>query len=97
MHCVNCGKLISNQAETCVGCGHPVVKEKVVKGVTGKSKGVFVVLALLLGGLGIHRFYLEDWFLGFLMLAFCWTGIPMIVALFDIIVVGFRKDDPRFA
>lgn len=51
-----------------------------------KSKGVFLVLALLLGGVGVHRFYLGSWIWGLLYFAFCWTYIPLYVAIIEFIV-----------
>ena len=47
-----------------------------------KNKTLATLLALTLGGLGVHRFYLGQrkawWYLGF-----CWTFIPMIVGWVD--------------
>jgi TM2 domain-containing membrane protein YozV len=39
-----------------------------------------VLLAIFLGGLGIHHFYLRRDGLGILYLVFSWTGIPMVIA-----------------
>lgn len=90
MFCSSCGKQISSEARACPGCGHPT---KIV----GKcSKVVFVILALLLGGIGIHRMYIGDWLLGIVYLIFCWTFIPAFIAFIEAIVIGLRKDDPRF-
>ena len=61
-----------------------------------KSKVGFVLLALFLGGFGIHRFYIRDIGLGILYLLFFWTGIPMLVAFVEAIVIGLSSDDPRF-
>jgi DNA-directed RNA polymerase subunit RPC12/RpoP len=92
MYCSNCGKEMSELAKACPHCGHP---NKLVSS-GKKTKVVFVLLALFLGGLGIHRMYLGDWLLGIIYLLFCWTFIPAIIALFEAIVIGLRKDDPRF-
>jgi TM2 domain-containing membrane protein YozV len=40
-------------------------------------------LALLLGGIGIHKFYLGRTGKGFLYLIFCWTYIPAIIGLIE--------------
>lgn len=93
MHCANCGNTMSNEAVACPSCGHP---NKLVNN-GKKSKVVFVLLAIFFGGLGVHRFYLGNIGLGLLMLAFCWTGIPLFVALIEAIVIGLRNNDPRFA
>lgn len=61
-----------------------------------KSKTAFVLFAVLLGCIGVHRFYMGDVGLGFLYLLFSWTGIPLVIALIEAVVIGFRKNDPRF-
>ncbi len=48
-----------------------------------KDEVVGVLLALFLGGFGIHRFYLGQTGAGVLYLIFCWTGIPSIVAFIE--------------
>jgi TM2 domain-containing membrane protein YozV len=45
-----------------------------------KDELIGVLLAIFLGGLGIHHFYLRRDSLGILYLVFCWTGIPMVIA-----------------
>ena len=49
----------------------------------GKSKGVAIVLALFLGGIGVHKFYLGRGGQGVLYLLFCWTFVPSFLALID--------------
>ena len=44
-----------------------------------KDEVIGVLLAIFLGGLGIHHFYLRRDGLGLLYLIFSWTGIPMII------------------
>lgn len=48
-----------------------------------KNKTVAAVLAIFVGGLGIHKFYLGKTFQGVVYLLFCWTCIPAIVALIE--------------
>ena len=45
-----------------------------------KDELIGVLLAIFLGGLGIHHFYLRRDGLGLLYLIFFWTGIPMVIA-----------------
>jgi TM2 domain-containing membrane protein YozV len=45
-----------------------------------KDEVIGVLLAVFLGGLGIHHFYLRRDGLGLLYLIFFWTGIPMVIA-----------------
>lgn len=48
-----------------------------------KSKIAAGILALLFGGIGIHKFYLGKIGAGVLYLLFCWTGIPAIVGFIE--------------
>ena len=53
-----------------------------------KSAVVALLLAIFLGGIGGHKFYLGNLILGILYLVFCWTGIPSIVALVEAFTVA---------
>ena len=57
------------------------------------KKGAYIGLCLLLGGAGIHKFYAGKWFQGLLYVAFCWTWIPAILALFDLLGAMFKQPD----
>jgi TM2 domain-containing membrane protein YozV len=59
-----------------------------------KNKTIAAVLAIFVGGLGIHKFYLGKPFLGVLYLIFCWTAVPSIIALIEgIIYIASSEDD----
>lgn len=49
------------------------------------SLTVYLLLALFLGGIGAHDFYVGKPVKGLIKLVFCWTGIPTIISLFNII------------
>lgn len=53
-----------------------------------KDPTTAVVLAILLGGIGAHRFYLGDVGLGFLYLLFAWTFIPQFIAFFEAFTIS---------
>jgi TM2 domain-containing membrane protein YozV len=52
-----------------------------------KDKTAAAILALFLGGLGIHKFYLRRPVWGILYLIFCWTFIPMMIGFVEGIVL----------
>lgn len=58
-----------------------------------KNRTTAAILAICLGGLGIHRFYLNQPLLGVLYLLFCWTFIPLFVSIIDFIWLLVMDDD----
>ncbi len=58
-----------------------------------KSRIVATILALVFGGLGVHRFYLGQNFKGVMYLLFCWTGVPAIIALIDTVRYWAKSED----
>ncbi len=58
-----------------------------------KSKTLAGVLAILLGGLGIHKFYLGKIFQGILYALFCWTYIPFIVGFVEGVIYMCISDE----
>lgn len=58
-----------------------------------KSKVAAGVLAIFLGGLGVHKFYLGKIGMGILYLVFCWTYIPAIVGFIEGIVYLCSNDE----
>jgi TM2 domain-containing membrane protein YozV len=58
-----------------------------------KSRVAAILLALFLGGLGAHKFYLGQVGMGLLYLVFCWTGIPAIVAFVEAILYLVASDE----
>jgi len=60
-----------------------------------KSRMTAAFLALFLGGLGIHHFYLGNGGTGFLYFIFSWTLIPAILGLIDAISL-FTMSEEKF-
>jgi len=60
-----------------------------------KSKVAAGVLAILFGGIGVHKFYLGKIGMGILYLLFCWTGIPAVIGLIEGIIY-LCADDENF-
>ncbi len=75
------------------------VKEKPVKKVTTKDKkvrkSVYVILTLLLGTIGVNKFYAGKVKAGILSILFCWTGIPTILSIAEFITVLTEKADKK--
>lgn len=58
-----------------------------------KSKVTAGILGILLGGLGVHKFYLGNIGMGILYILFCWTYIPAVVGLIEGIIYLTMTDD----
>lgn len=52
------------------------------------------ILAILLGGVGVHKFYTGAWGWGLLYLLFCWTYIPTVLATVEGIRYLVIKNEP---
>ena len=57
------------------------------------SKGLYLVLAIFVGGLGIHKFYAGKWIQGLLYLVFVWTYVPVVLSLIDVVIAMMTKAD----
>lgn len=58
------------------------------------NKKKYLILLLLTGWIGGHRYYERRWKLGMLYTAFFWTGIPVAMSLVDaMIVIPVRADE----
>lgn len=57
-----------------------------------KSKVAAGILALFLGGIGIHKFYMGQAGMGILYLLFCWTFIPSTIAFIEGIIYLTMSD-----
>jgi TM2 domain-containing membrane protein YozV len=91
--CTKCGAAPRNHKNFCYCCGVPVQPEQVVclkcgvglsargPGSSRKSKTTAGILAILLGGIGIHKFYLGCWGWGIVNILTCWTYIPSLFGL----------------
>lgn len=91
----NCGRSIYRASQICPHCGtrQPVAQGPVTNvagggGVTpvgqpSKDKTTAALLAILLGGIGAHHFYLGNIGRGVIYLLFSWTFIPLIVGIIE--------------
>lgn len=58
-----------------------------------KNQTIAAILCALLGGLGIHRFYLGPIWMGVVYLLLCWTGIPGLIALVETYIIAFSSQE----
>jgi len=58
-----------------------------------KSRSLAVLLAILLGGLGLHKFYLNQPGWGVIYILFCWTLIPSIIGVIEGLIYLFMSDE----
>jgi TM2 domain-containing membrane protein YozV len=112
IHCVACGHKISPAAASCPQCGQPNGQKSKAPYVSAgygrparsqlnflepvRSRKWAIILALFLGGLGAHKFYLGKFNMGVAYALFCWTLIPSVLALIEAIAYLFQ-DDRTFA
>lgn len=80
-YCHNCGAKLNPNQVICVQCGSPLEERTTYE--KNLNKTLAGVFALLLGGLGIHKFYLGQPISGILYLIFSWTGIPFFLGFID--------------
>ncbi|MFC7071660.1 NINE protein [Halovenus rubra] len=88
--CSSCGEIIKTKAEICPECG--VAQSGGMDGGSSKDRTTAGILAILLGGLGVHKFYLNETGLGVLYLCFSWTFIPAIIGLIEGILYLMKTD-----
>ena len=57
------------------------------------NKAAYALLAILLGDIGVHKFYAGKTGIGIVYLLFCWTFIPGIIGLIEGLVALGKKSD----
>jgi len=87
--CTTCGAVIDGYATDCPRCG---TRQPDAVYQESKSRPLAIVLALLIGSFGIHRFYVGPISWGIAYLLFFWTGIPGILAWMEAIYWLTRSD-----
>ena len=108
VNCKECGQQISDSASVCPHCGAPAKMPQNLKycpqcGASNpgarnrypKDRLTAGLLALFLGGLGIHYFYLEKTTAGLLsiLLSLCTCGIWQIIMLIQGIIILTMTDE----
>jgi len=88
--CRGCGKEIHETAPSCPHCGAPQ-SGQASAATSPKNQTVAALLCAFLGGFGAHRFYLGKILSGVVYLLFCWTGIPALIAFFELFGIVFAS------
>jgi TM2 domain-containing membrane protein YozV len=92
--CQECGEIIRLRAEICPKCGvrQPYISAMGIPDAQNHSvlgqgqprkKNVAGLLGLLLGGIGLHKFYMGKPIWGIAYIALCWTFLPAILGLIE--------------
>ncbi len=89
-YCINCGAEIDEKAEICPKCGvrvqpPPRARYYVVRE-GGKNQVLAGLLAIFLGWIGVHKFYLGRIGMGIVYVLFFWTTIPAIIGIIEGII-----------
>jgi len=92
--CSSCGEVIKEAAEICPECGGRQNSASSASG-NGPDRTTAGLLAILLGGLGVHKFYMSNTGMGVLYLLFCWTFIPAVIGVIEGIIY-LTKSDQEF-
>jgi TM2 domain-containing membrane protein YozV len=96
-YCYACGNLLVMMAELCPKCGvrqgQPVINSNYGHHYQNrKDRTTAMLLALLLGWIGAHHFYLGNLLLGIIYLIFSWTLIPAIVSIIEAIMYASMSE-----
>ena len=85
--CPACAGMVSRMARACPACGNPIAREPT------HNRIAAALLALFLGGLGLHKFYLGRAGQGVVYLLLCWTFIPALLGLIEGIAYLCSSDE----
>ena len=102
-YCTHCGNEVLDDAVICPKCGCPFDDKWNKKGKTivnpdcsSKSRGMALILCVILGYLGIHRFYVNKIGTGILwLLTFGLFGIGALIDLIMIVCGNFKDDQGK--
>ena len=97
IYCTKCGEIISKNASYCSHCGinqrNGIIRPD-LNLIGGRIKLNAGLLAIFLGGLGAHKFYMGKVRMGIIYILFCWTLIPTLVSIAEGII--YLSDSEEF-
>lgn len=91
MRCPVCNTENREGVSKCFTCGHEFVSvqpttipyQQTTPVQSSKNRVTAGLLAILLGNVGVHKFYLGQTGMGILYLVFCWTFVPAIIGIIE--------------
>ena len=94
VYCRGCGQHIHESAISCPKCGalQKSANFATPRSASGNDRMTAALLALFLGGIGGHKFYLGQTGMGILYLLFFWTLIPALIAFIEGIIFLTMSD-----
>ncbi|HEV8541448.1 MAG TPA: NINE protein [Verrucomicrobiae bacterium] len=95
--CPDCGHQVSKRAASCPSCGAPINQDGPLVAVSPsssqviyvsqpKSRGVYIILGIFFGLLGIHNFYAGHYGAGAIQFVLTLLGLAIIVPLIFVFV-----------
>lgn len=90
--CPQCGRTLPLEAVACAFCGRNLSQTSFASPIPQKSRIAAGLLAIFLGGFGIHKFYMGKVGMGLLYLLFSWTIIPSLVGFIEGIIYLCESD-----
>ena len=92
-YCHACAAVLDARAVVCPKCG---IAQRNVEASGTRSRVQAALFALLLGGLGVHKFYLGKPVQGIFYLLFVWTLVPSFIAFIEGLIY-LTMSDEKFA
>jgi TM2 domain-containing membrane protein YozV len=90
--CFECGAVIRARAEICPKCGVRQAAANSFSEPQGRNRLLAALLAILLGTIGAHKFYLGRNTQGVVYLLFFWTLIPTVLGIIEGVVYLSMSD-----
>lgn len=84
-YCEACGNLIKKETVFCPHCG--------IQHRGRVSKLTLMLFTFFFGGVGAHKFYIGKYWQGTLYILFCWTAIPPLIALVELIIYAATSEE----